>query len=102
MQPLRFIQQATSSASARTPENTAAHFCFQLSNQSFSQPASFSNQQIRENQDSRERISREDHYTPEKFRMECVGKTRCAAYRIPAVCWKFVRRISHTGAGEGI
>jgi hypothetical protein len=23
---------------------------------------------------------REDHYTPESFRMECVGKTCCAAY----------------------
>jgi hypothetical protein len=32
------------------------------------------------NQGSR-KTRREDHYTPEKLRMECVGKTRCARYR---------------------
>jgi hypothetical protein len=50
MQPSRFsfIQQATHSAT-KTPENAPAHFCFQLSDQSFSplasqsfQPTSFS------------------------------------------------------------
>jgi hypothetical protein len=45
------------------------------------------------NQDSRERISREDHYTPENFRMECVGKTCCAAYRIPVACRKLVAEL---------
>jgi hypothetical protein len=32
---------------------------------------------------------REDHYTPEKFRMECVGKTCCAAKLSPPPAGEF-------------
>jgi hypothetical protein len=52
-------------------KNGAAHFYFGAAKQSF--------QPTRENQESRLRISRENHCTPEYFRMECVGKTCCAA-----------------------
>ena len=32
------------------------------------------------------KLPREYHYTPESFRMECVGKTGCAAaYRVPCL-----------------
>ncbi len=40
------------------------------------------------------------HYNPEKFRMECVGKTCCAATE-SAAAGKFVAT-SFSGAGEGI
>jgi hypothetical protein len=38
--------------------------------------------QIRETKNRAYGLPREDHYTPESFRMECVGKTCCAAYRV--------------------
>jgi hypothetical protein len=40
------------------------------------------------------------HYTPEKLRMECVGKTCCAATRVCPNRRKFVSLFP--GAGEGI
>ena len=42
-----------------------------------------------------------DHCTPEKYRMECVGKTCCAANRVRHLPEHPSRR-SFTGAGEGI
>src|SRR5271170_5122977 len=60
------------------------------------------------NQESRLRITaRRSLHAGLKFRMECVGKTCCAAtYRVrclPEIRFlKFVSELSYTGAGEGI
>jgi hypothetical protein len=73
MQPLRFIQQDP--ANRRTE---AAHFHFRYAKLDF---ANFANQPFANqgNQDSRfTNAPREDHCTPEPFRMKCVGKTCCA------------------------
>jgi hypothetical protein len=97
MQPLRFIQQAIPRIRGPKQHTSTAGPPIRVSQ-------NFANQG---NQESRLRITREDHYTPEKFRMECVGKTCCAVtYRIllPAgiPLPEIVSGLSHTGAGEGI
>jgi hypothetical protein len=74
MQPSRFV----TAGNPANPQTEAAHFHFwsaklesrKLTNQLFANQG---------NQDSRSaNAPREDHCTPEQFRMKCVGKTCCA------------------------
>jgi hypothetical protein len=53
------------------------------------------------NQGSRKRY-REDHYTPENFRMKCVWKNLLRRYRVRRTAGTFVCLLSFSGAGEGI
>src|ERR1700721_360108 len=61
MQPLRFILRTTSrwTCAIQTLKNSLS--------------------QIRETKNRACEVQREDHCTPEPFRMKCVGKTCCAA-----------------------
>ena len=54
-------------------------------------------QQHRKNRNRASTLAHENHYTSEKFLMECVWKTCCAAIPLPLLC-----RIIVLGAGEGI
>ena len=74
MQPFDFVRQ-----SIRMPDRGT------LTDPSIKQfnlaQADSTNQLSHRNRETKNRARRlrEDHYTPEKFRMECVGKTCCAA-----------------------
>jgi hypothetical protein len=50
------------------------------------------------------KLPREDHCTPDQFRMKCVGKTCCAAedFRCLPEPPEFTACVSYAGAGEGI
>ncbi len=105
-QPLRFIQQAISSGHA-SPRKARQHTsAFGSLDQSFGLPAQPIRPAkllppIRENQDSRSRISREDYTgkVPNGVRWKNLLRR---LYRVPAACGEIRFRISHTGAGEGI
>jgi hypothetical protein len=47
-----------------------------FTNQTFANPIS----QTRETKNRATNLLREDHCTPDQFRMKCVGKTCCATY----------------------
>jgi hypothetical protein len=80
MQPLPFfaVKQTIQQEIFANPQAPAAHFCFQSAVQLLQTRLS----QSRETKNRATNLLREDHCTPESFRMcfrmKCVGKTCCA------------------------